>query len=145
MNSSCLRAAKICSASSCNVFLSDSESPILLRPPINAMHSEDGTMSIEERQKPEESQATSDTTSEVEHRRDFGFFPIPPSCRVDSTGASGPFGYSKVLAFAFASTFSKCLYQASLRFSISAAGTLKSSTTFRVLTPQTVPSHESIL
>ncbi|KAJ7143675.1 major facilitator superfamily domain-containing protein [Mycena epipterygia] len=63
------------------------------------MHSEDGTMAIVEPQKPEES------TNEVEHRRDFGFFPIPPSCRVDSTGSSGPFGYSKVLAFAFGGTF----------------------------------------
>ncbi|KAJ7723297.1 MFS DHA1 protein [Mycena maculata] len=41
------------------------------------------------------------------HRRDFGFLPIPPWCRVDATGEPArPFGYSKALAFACASTFS---------------------------------------
>ncbi|KAJ7080577.1 MFS DHA1 protein [Mycena belliarum] len=42
----------------------------------------------------------------VEQQLDFGFLPIPPSCRVDTGGGTKPFGYAKTLAFAAASTFS---------------------------------------
>ncbi|KAF9059613.1 hypothetical protein BDP27DRAFT_464514 [Rhodocollybia butyracea] len=38
------------------------------------------------------------------HRFDFGFLPIPLSCRI-APGESIAFGYARVLTFAFASTF----------------------------------------
>ncbi|KAK7033810.1 MFS DHA1 protein [Favolaschia claudopus] len=45
--------------------------------------------------------------SPQQRKVDFGFLPIPPWCRVQpGVDATGSIGYAKVLAFAFASTFS---------------------------------------
>ncbi|KAF7303663.1 MFS DHA1 protein [Mycena indigotica] len=41
------------------------------------------------------------------HRLDFGFLPIPRSCRPSVTGELPYFGYTKTIAFGTASTFSK--------------------------------------
>ncbi|KAK7057734.1 MFS DHA1 protein [Favolaschia claudopus] len=49
--------------------------------------------------------------SPQQRKVDFGFLPIPPWCRVQpGVDPTGSIGYAKVLAFAFASTFSMNLY-----------------------------------